>query len=240
MVFIVPPSGEKFSLDVNPNATTVHQLKVAIQQFNGMPVSNQRLFFSGSLGQNDSDLISNLGIGPFSTLTLHTPFYGGAADDDTIGANSSTTKEELVKETEVESDSESDKEAEAEAKAKEEAYEYFFKYADLESKMESNSDDDRIFESRRKRLAAENEKQRTRVIIDRDLKKIFTELDHELDQEYKEGLEEDKKVMEELQKAEEAWKRTKAMEREKAKRKANKKGKKELDMKIKEAEAKEG
>lgn len=78
MVFIVPPpSGKIFALDVNPNTTTLHDLKVAIQQFYGIPVLNQRLFLSQSLGENDSDLISNIGIGPFSTLTLHVPFFGG-------------------------------------------------------------------------------------------------------------------------------------------------------------------
>lgn len=77
MVFIVPPSGKIFALDVNPNTTTLHDLKVAIQQFHGIPASNQRIFLSQSLGENDSDLISNIGIGPFSTLTLHVPFFGG-------------------------------------------------------------------------------------------------------------------------------------------------------------------
>lgn len=80
MVFIVPPTGKILSLDINPNITTLHNLKTEIENFHGIPISHQRLFLSQSLkllADNDSTLISNLGVGNYSTLTLHVPFYGG-------------------------------------------------------------------------------------------------------------------------------------------------------------------
>jgi hypothetical protein len=216
MVLIVSVSGEKFTLDVNPNATTLHQLKVAIQQFNGMPVSNHRLFLSHSLGQNDSDLISNLGIQPFSTLTLH-------GTDDTIGATSNTVTEALVKQAET--DSESESESDDEAKARVEAYEYL-NDSHVDDKIEKMFENDHIFYNRRKRLATGNDDQHVCVMFEREHEKLFTELKLKYELEYKKGLEEDKKFMED----EEAHKKAKAMEKEKANKKA-----KDFDMKSKEA-----
>jgi hypothetical protein len=165
MVFIVLPNGEKFAIDVNPNTTTLHQLKVAIQQFNGMPVSNQRLFLSRSLRQNDSDLISNLGIQPFSTLTL-------LGADRTIGATFSTVNEELVKETDSEFESDD------EAKARKEAYEYF-NDLDVDDKIETMFDNDHILQSRLKRIAAENEDRHFCVMFESEHEKLSTELEKE-------------------------------------------------------------
>ncbi|XP_054786548.1 protein STABILIZED1-like isoform X2 [Prosopis cineraria] len=80
MVFIVPPSHKTLSLDVDPKTTSLHALKLAVQQISDTPISHQRLFLSQSLrllGDYDSVLISDLGIRPYSTLTLHVPFLGG-------------------------------------------------------------------------------------------------------------------------------------------------------------------
>ncbi|AES58985.1 hypothetical protein MtrunA17_Chr1g0149141 [Medicago truncatula] len=196
MVFIVPPSGEKFSLDVNPNTTTLHQLKVAIQQFNGMPVSNQRLFFSLSLGQNDSDLISNLGIGPFSTLTLHTPFYGGA-DDDTIGATSSTVKDELVKEVDSDSESESESESDAKARADSEYLIYPDSDSDVDDKIEKRRQSE-LFEIRRRRNSAKFEEQRMSIFFKNYEEKFCAEMERWWEEEDKKFLEEEKEAEEEL------------------------------------------
>lgn len=225
MVFIVPPSGEKFSLDVNPNATTLHQLKVAIQKFNGMPVSNQRLFFSQSLGQNDSDLISNLGIGPFSTLTLHTPFYGGA-DDDTIGATSSTVKDELVKEVDSDSDSESESESESFIDPPE--------FQDMYDKIvKKRLPEDRLFEISRKRRAAKIEKQRSSIMFKIYEEKFCAEMKLSSEEDHKIFLEEDKKAREEQQKEAKA-----EQERKQAMKEARKKVKRAKKAKEEEAEAK--
>jgi pre-mRNA-processing factor 6 len=102
MVFILLPNGKSFALDVNPNATTLHHLKAAIEQHHCTPVLNQCLFLSQSLGENDSNLISNLGIGPFSTLTLHIPFFGGTPTPSDIRsaeeeASSATSKSDSKK-----------------------------------------------------------------------------------------------------------------------------------------------
>ncbi|RHN65871.1 putative tetratricopeptide-like helical domain, pre-mRNA-processing factor 6/Prp1/STA1 [Medicago truncatula] len=80
MVFVVPPTGKILSLYINPNTTTLHNLKLLIEQFHGISIEQQRIFLSQSLpllGHNDSVLISDLGVGNYSTITLHVPFYGG-------------------------------------------------------------------------------------------------------------------------------------------------------------------
>lgn len=80
MVFIVPPNHKTLALDIDPKITSLHSLKLAIQQNSDIPISHQRLFLSQSLrllGDNDSVLISDLGVRPYSTLTLHVPFFGG-------------------------------------------------------------------------------------------------------------------------------------------------------------------
>jgi hypothetical protein len=219
MVLIVLPNGEKFALDVNPNATTLHELKIAIQQFNGMPVSNQRLFLSQSLGQNDSDLISNLGIGPFSTLTLH-----GA--DNTIGATSSTVKDELVKE--VDSDSDSDSESESE---------YFIdppEFQDMYDKIvKKRRPDDHLFEISRKRRAAKIEKQRSSIMFKIYEEKFCAEMKLSSEEDHKIFLEEDKKAREEQQKEAKA-----EQERKQAMKEPRKKVKRAKKAKEEEAEAK--
>ncbi|KAI9128128.1 hypothetical protein K1719_001121 [Acacia pycnantha] len=80
MVFVVPPNHKTLALDVDPKTTSLHALKLSIQQIFDIPISHQRLFLSQSLrllGDNDSVLISDLRIRPYSTLTLHVPFFGG-------------------------------------------------------------------------------------------------------------------------------------------------------------------
>ncbi|KAM5546596.1 hypothetical protein ABKV19_002401 [Rosa sericea] len=80
MVFIATPNHKTLTLNLNPKTTTLLALKHQIQQTSLMPISHQRLFLSQSLHlstQNDAALLSDLGIGPLSTLTLHTPFLGG-------------------------------------------------------------------------------------------------------------------------------------------------------------------
>ncbi|XP_028804943.1 protein STABILIZED1 [Neltuma alba] len=80
MVFIVPPNHRTLFLDVDPKTTSLHALKLSIQQTSDIPISHQRILLSQSLrllGDNDSVLISDLGIQPYSTLTLHVPFFGG-------------------------------------------------------------------------------------------------------------------------------------------------------------------
>ncbi|KEH39863.1 hypothetical protein MtrunA17_Chr1g0149771 [Medicago truncatula] len=228
MVLIVLPNGEKFALDVNPNATTLHQLKVAIQQFNGMPVSDQRLFLSLSLGQNDSDLISNLGIQPFSTLTLLTTTPSSVkeseldkeAKEETIGATSSTVKDELVKEVDSDSDSDSDSESESDAKAREDS-EYLIypeSDSDVDDKIEKRRQSDR-FEILRKRRAAEIDEQRMSIIFKDYEEKFCAEMERWWEEEDKKFFEEEKKYKEELLKeAEEDRKQAMKEARKKVKR----------------------
>ncbi|OIW15538.1 hypothetical protein TanjilG_16144 [Lupinus angustifolius] len=80
MVFIAPPNHRTLSLNLNPNTTTLHTLKQAIQENHNIPISQQRLFLSHSLQlleTNDSVPISDLGVGPYSTLSLHFSLLGG-------------------------------------------------------------------------------------------------------------------------------------------------------------------
>jgi len=49
MEFIVPPTGKILSLDINPNTTTLHNLKLSIEQFHGISIEQQRIFLSQSL-----------------------------------------------------------------------------------------------------------------------------------------------------------------------------------------------
>lgn len=80
MVFVVPSTRKILSLDINPNTTTLHNLKLLIEQFHGISIEQQHIFLSQRLplfGHNDSVLISDPGVGNYSTITLHVPFYGG-------------------------------------------------------------------------------------------------------------------------------------------------------------------
>ncbi|CAJ1956560.1 unnamed protein product [Sphenostylis stenocarpa] len=84
MVFIASPNRKTLAIDVNPNTTTLHHLKLAIQQTLTLPISQQRLFLSQSHrltavnhDDDDSVLISDLGVGPYSSVTLHVPLLGG-------------------------------------------------------------------------------------------------------------------------------------------------------------------
>jgi len=186
-----------------------------------MPVSNQRLFLSLSLGLNDSHLISSLGIGPFSTLTLHTPFYGGA-DDDTIGATSSTVKDELVEGVESESD--------------DEASECFIDSdSDVDDKIEKKLPNHNFFEIRRKRLAAEIEDKCFSAMFKIAEEKLLADMKLMNEQEYAKLLEEEnKKAMDdELKEVEEDSKQAEKKAKKEAKKKA-KKARKELDMKAEE------
>ncbi|KAK7290908.1 hypothetical protein RIF29_05683 [Crotalaria pallida] len=80
MVFIVPPNQPTVSLNPNPKTTTLRLLNLHIQLTLNIPISHQRLFLSLqslSSDHNDSLPISDLGVGPYSTLTLHIPLLGG-------------------------------------------------------------------------------------------------------------------------------------------------------------------
>ncbi|ONH90079.1 hypothetical protein PRUPE_8G033800 [Prunus persica] len=80
MVFIASPNHKTLTLNLNPNTTTLQALKFQIEQISNVPISHQRLFISQSLQlltQRDSTLLADLGIKPYSTLTLHVPFFGG-------------------------------------------------------------------------------------------------------------------------------------------------------------------
>ncbi|PQQ09001.1 protein STABILIZED1 [Prunus yedoensis var. nudiflora] len=79
MVFITSPNHKTLTLNLNPKTTTLQTLKLQIEQKSQIPISEQRLFISQSLQlltQTGSTLLSDLGIRPLSTLTLHIPLLG--------------------------------------------------------------------------------------------------------------------------------------------------------------------
>ncbi|XP_050366231.1 protein STABILIZED1 [Argentina anserina] len=73
MVFITTPNHRTLTLNLDPKTTTLQTLKLQIQQTSHIPISHQRLF----LPHSDSTLLSDLGVSPLSTLTLHIPLFGG-------------------------------------------------------------------------------------------------------------------------------------------------------------------
>ncbi|KAA8526399.1 hypothetical protein F0562_008398 [Nyssa sinensis] len=79
MVFIKSIDNKTLVLDVEPNTTSFETLKRKIEQKSGVPVTFQRLFLSPRrlVARNESIPISDLGVKPNSTLTLHLPLFGG-------------------------------------------------------------------------------------------------------------------------------------------------------------------
>ncbi|KAH7528301.1 hypothetical protein FEM48_Zijuj05G0058200 [Ziziphus jujuba var. spinosa] len=89
MVFITSPNHKTLALNIDPNTTTLHDLKLAIHGSSGIPIFLQRLFLSQSFrlhthDEEESSLLSELGVGTHSTLTLHVPFYGGTSQTPSI------------------------------------------------------------------------------------------------------------------------------------------------------------
>ncbi|KAL2457939.1 Protein STABILIZED1 [Forsythia ovata] len=80
MVFIKSPDNKTLSLDLNPYNTSLEALTLHIQKNYRIPISHQRLYLSPrllSVPQNAAVLLSQLGVSPNSTLTLHVPLLGG-------------------------------------------------------------------------------------------------------------------------------------------------------------------
>ncbi|PKI32069.1 hypothetical protein CRG98_047541, partial [Punica granatum] len=80
MVFVFAPNGKTICLHLNPSTATLHDLKLSLHSKSLIPPSLQRLILSSPLRlltSQDSLLLSELGVGPNSTITLHVPFLGG-------------------------------------------------------------------------------------------------------------------------------------------------------------------
>ncbi|KAK9929685.1 hypothetical protein M0R45_026773 [Rubus argutus] len=79
MVFIASLNHKTLNPKSKPQDNHPPTLRHQIEQNSLLPISQQRLLISQSLQlstQNNSALFTDLGIGPLSTLTLHTPFFG--------------------------------------------------------------------------------------------------------------------------------------------------------------------
>ncbi|KAK1582318.1 hypothetical protein Q3G72_013950 [Acer saccharum] len=80
MVFISLPNSGTLFFNLNPNNTTLHSLKQTLHQHTSIPISLQHLIISShNFHNDDSALLSQLGITYYSTLTLHVPVLGGTA-----------------------------------------------------------------------------------------------------------------------------------------------------------------
>lgn len=85
MVFVKSSDNKTLSFHLNPNTTTLSALKYHIHTQFQIPISHQRFLlpsfnplYNPSDTQNcDEVLLSQLGITPYSTLTLYIPFLGG-------------------------------------------------------------------------------------------------------------------------------------------------------------------
>ncbi|TXG55194.1 hypothetical protein EZV62_020450 [Acer yangbiense] len=82
MVFVSSPNSGTLFFNLNPNNTTLHSLKQTLHQHTTIPISLHHLLIPSHNSRNDdSALLSQLGITRYSTLTLHVPLFGGAAVD---------------------------------------------------------------------------------------------------------------------------------------------------------------
>ncbi|TXG67669.1 hypothetical protein EZV62_008944 [Acer yangbiense] len=82
MVFISSPNSGTLFFNLNPNNTTLHSLKQTLHQHTSISISLQYLLIpSHNFHNDDSALLSQLGITRYSTLTLHVPVLGGTAAD---------------------------------------------------------------------------------------------------------------------------------------------------------------
>ncbi|KAJ9170974.1 hypothetical protein P3X46_019031 [Hevea brasiliensis] len=85
MVFVKSPNNKTLFLHVNPNITTLSALKNHIHSQSQIPISRQLfllpsfspVYNPNGLQNSDEILLSQLGITPYSTLTLYIPFLGG-------------------------------------------------------------------------------------------------------------------------------------------------------------------
>ncbi|KAG6650223.1 hypothetical protein CIPAW_06G027000 [Carya illinoinensis] len=83
MVFITIPNQKTLSLTLDPNATSLHSLKLSIHRHTQIPIHLLRTLFlshSHPLPPPENDavvLLSDLRVTPLSTLTLHLPLLGG-------------------------------------------------------------------------------------------------------------------------------------------------------------------
>lgn len=83
-MFITLPNHKTLALELDPKSTTLQTLHLSIQARSGLPISIHRFFLSAKQllptqadGDGATTLVSDLGVAPNSTLTLHTPFLGG-------------------------------------------------------------------------------------------------------------------------------------------------------------------
>ncbi|KAI9177455.1 hypothetical protein LWI28_015435 [Acer negundo] len=82
MVFVSSPNSGTLFFNLNPNNTTLHSLKKTLHQHTTVPISLQHLLIPSHNSRNDdSALLSQLGITRYSTLTLLVPLLGGTAAD---------------------------------------------------------------------------------------------------------------------------------------------------------------
>ncbi|KAL8506585.1 hypothetical protein ACS0TY_017473 [Phlomoides rotata] len=80
MVFVRSPDNKTLVVNLNPSTTTLKAFALHIQRNYLFPIPQQRLYSSLRLlstKENDVVFLSNLGVSPNSTLTLHVPFLGG-------------------------------------------------------------------------------------------------------------------------------------------------------------------
>ena len=84
MIWIQPPNGHRFALDVEAT-DTIANVKAKIEEKEGIPASDQRLFWDGEILEDPIRLSSCYGFGDHDTIQLgwiRGPWGGGSMDDD--------------------------------------------------------------------------------------------------------------------------------------------------------------
>ncbi|CAH8369077.1 unnamed protein product [Eruca vesicaria subsp. sativa] len=83
MVFLSTPNEKTLSINVNPNSTTASAFSQLIHQRTHLPQSLLRYSLRlRNPNLHDDDTLSDLGFGPFSTVYLHIPLFGGGSRFD--------------------------------------------------------------------------------------------------------------------------------------------------------------
>ncbi|XP_047971005.1 protein STABILIZED1-like [Salvia hispanica] len=80
MVYVQSPFNKTLTVNLNPSTTTLRDLHLHLHRHHLIPISHQRLYLSPRLLStegNDAVFLSDLGVSPNSTLTLHIPLLGG-------------------------------------------------------------------------------------------------------------------------------------------------------------------
>lgn len=77
MVFINLPNHKTLTLEINPSSTSLQTLTLQIHEKLHIPITQQRLYSSCRRLLDENSQLSDLGISPNSTLTLHIPLLGG-------------------------------------------------------------------------------------------------------------------------------------------------------------------